>query len=258
MGSSSSRISGRANSSAASRSRTDSPPETSPMVRSRPMCSRPSWSRTARERSSTSQSSPTAVKFSSLASPFSMACRAARAFATPRASSTRRAVSRWTACGRWPTSPAVRTDPRDGLSSPAISLSRVDFPEPLSPTRPVRPGPAVKWKSSNTGVPSGQAKRTPEQTMDAADGAESGMGPPVALVVWGRGNTRRHRRTPCDDATETEGGGNAKALDTSGPEGRLTARGRRTHGEPRGTLPRIRCLMTSGEQRPLRSTTTGP
>lgn len=90
----------------------------------------------------------------------------------PSASSTRRAVSSVTFCGRQPTSPVTRTVPSAGVSSPAISFSRVDFPDPLTPTRPVLPGPKATWRSSKTAVPSGQAKEREVQVTGGLDYAE--------------------------------------------------------------------------------------
>src|SRR3954452_1007445 len=57
--------------------------------------------------------------------------------------------------------------PWAGLSSPAISLSRVDLPEPFTPIRPVRPGPKDTVRPSRTGAPSGQLKLRSEQVIAA-------------------------------------------------------------------------------------------
>lgn len=65
--------------------------------------------------------------------------------------------------------------PPVGVSSPAISFNKVDFPDPLRPMRPVRPGPTTRGKFSRTGLPSGQVKPRPVQTMDAADAAVGDM-----------------------------------------------------------------------------------
>lgn len=60
-------------------------------------------------------------------------------------------------------SPVTRTAPALGVSSPAISRSRVDFPDPLTPMRPVLPGPTASWNRSRTEVPSGQEKESAVQ-----------------------------------------------------------------------------------------------
>src|SRR4051812_3654514 len=65
--------------------------------------------------------------------------------------------------GRYPSSPETLIEPSVGVSSPAISRSRVDFPDPLTPIKPLRPELIVSEKSLKTGVPSGQAKERSEQ-----------------------------------------------------------------------------------------------
>lgn len=65
--------------------------------------------------------------------------------------------------------PPTDTDPVPGRNSPMISLRRVLLPEPLGATRPVRPLPTAKDRSSKTGVSSGQAKERFEQMMAASD-----------------------------------------------------------------------------------------
>lgn len=140
VGSSRRRTSGRSRSSAARRSRTVSPPDNCPTVRSSSTAPSPREPRVARARSSTSQSSPTVSKCSSRTSPDSMARRAARRSAMPRAASTRRPVSRVMFWGRWARFPPTATDPDAGRRSPANRRRRVDFPAPLAPARPVRPG----------------------------------------------------------------------------------------------------------------------
>ena len=62
---------------------------------------------------------------------------------------------------------AGATAPEPGRSSPAISLSRVDLPEPLTPISPVRPGPKDTVRPDSTGAPSGQLKLRSEQTIAA-------------------------------------------------------------------------------------------
>src|ERR1700760_286850 len=57
--------------------------------------------------------------------------------------------------------------PPAGFSSPAISLSKVDLPEPFTPIRPVRPGPKDTVRPSRTGAPSGQLELRSEQVMAA-------------------------------------------------------------------------------------------
>src|SRR6516225_9491112 len=57
--------------------------------------------------------------------------------------------------------------PEPGRSSPAISLSRVDLPEPLTPISPVRPGPKDTVRPESTGAPSGQLKLRSEQVIAA-------------------------------------------------------------------------------------------
>src|SRR5581483_3377276 len=57
--------------------------------------------------------------------------------------------------------------PDSGCSSPAMSLSRVDLPEPFTPIRPVRPGPNEVFRPESTQAPSGQLKLRSEQTIAA-------------------------------------------------------------------------------------------
>ena len=160
-------MSGRRRNSAASAVSTVSPPDSRSTRSSRSSPASPSRSSQARARSSTSQSSPTAAKASSPAWPASMACSAALAAVTPSRSDTVRLVPRVMACGRYPTSPRVRTSPEPGRSSAAISRSRVDLPEPLTPISPVRPGPNEAVRPERTGTPSGQLKLSSEHTMAA-------------------------------------------------------------------------------------------
>jgi hypothetical protein len=58
----------------------------------------------------------------------------------------------------YPRRPVTRTEPEEGTSSPAISRSRADLPDPLTPMSAVRPGPTVKLSPSNRMPPSGQEK----------------------------------------------------------------------------------------------------
>ena len=167
VGSSSSRTSGRVRRRPASPSRVHSPPERPATVRSRSIAPRPSRSRRARARSSTSQSSPTVSKCSMAVSPASMAWRATRVRWMPRSSSTREPRRRGRSWGRWASRPCTRTDPDVGVRSPATRRSRVDLPEPLVPTRPVRPVPKVVSTWSSTMVPSGHARDRSRQAMDA-------------------------------------------------------------------------------------------
>src|SRR6187401_2786964 len=55
--------------------------------------------------------------------------------------------------------------PEVGCSSPATRRRRVDFPAPLVPTRPDRPGPTRRSRLLRAGVPSGQAKVRPDAAM---------------------------------------------------------------------------------------------
>src|SRR3954454_21963412 len=48
-----------------------------------------------------------------------------------------------------------------------MSFNRVDFPDPLTPTRPVLPAPKAMSRPSKTGVPSGQLKDREVQVMEA-------------------------------------------------------------------------------------------
>jgi hypothetical protein len=67
------------------------------------------------------------------------------------------------------------TEPAAGVSSPAISRSSVDLPDPLTPISPVRPGLTTMEKSSKTAVPSGQAKVSPEQVTAGGAGMRGSL-----------------------------------------------------------------------------------
>src|SRR5258708_2549237 len=132
-----------------------------------------------------------------------MACSAALAAVMPSRSETVRRVPRATACGRYPTSPRARTTPEPGRNSPAMSLSRVDLPEPFSPIRPVRPGPNEVVRPESTEAPSGQLKLRSEQTSAAvmrrglpARRNDSGTcGDTTPRGLWLRCSTQRSRAT---------------------------------------------------------------
>src|SRR5579872_2582403 len=66
--------------------------------------------------------------------------------------------------------------PPPGRSSPATRRSRVDLPEPLTPIRPVRPGPKETVRPDRTGAPSGQAKVRSEQMMAVIAGGSQHVG----------------------------------------------------------------------------------
>lgn len=51
-------------------------------------------------------------------------------------------------------------------------LQQGRLPDPLTPTRPVLPGPKATWRSSKTAVPSGQAKEREVQVTGGLDYAE--------------------------------------------------------------------------------------
>ncbi len=127
-------------------------------------------------RSSTSQSSPIVVQCSSAVSPDSIASSARIAAAMPSTSATVRSPVRGRSCGRYPRVPATDTLPELGRSCPAISRSSVLLPASFDATRPVRPPLAVKERSWNTGVSSGQEKDGAEQTTNASDTADLACG----------------------------------------------------------------------------------
>jgi hypothetical protein len=72
-------------------------------------------------------------------------------------------------CGRYARLPPTVTEPADGRSRPASRRSRVDFPAPLEPMRPVRPRPKLRDSPSKSGVPSGHSKRRAEQAREMGD-----------------------------------------------------------------------------------------
>lgn len=193
VGSSSSRSSGSRNSSPASASATDSPPESVSTVRSSRTSGRPSRSSVARARSSMSHRSSTASICD--ASPASTARIAATVSAMPSTSSTRRLDRSATCCGRYATAPSTTAVPRDGVSSPAMRRSSVDLPAPLTPMRPVRPGPSDRSSPSRTAEPSGHEKVRSEQQID-------GMGNPQCSR---RAMTRTHRTPPAAGRGITSG-----------------------------------------------------
>src|SRR3954452_2321203 len=118
-----------------------------------------------------------------------------------------------------------------------MSFNRVDFPDPLTPTRPVLPAPKAMSRPSKTGVPSGQLKDREVQVMEADMWASR-----LLEAIRGK-RVSRHRGT-----TGRQDKGPA-------PSGRLdaeVARGAHTSGVSRGV---------SGPQRSnvlLRSTATEP
>src|ERR1017187_4090999 len=77
----------------------------------------------------------------------------------------------------------VRTAPEAGRSSPAMSLSRVDLPEPLTPISPVRPSPMDRVRPDSTRAPSGQLKLRSEQTMAVMAAGSQHVGR-IFLYVW--------------------------------------------------------------------------
>jgi hypothetical protein len=63
------------------------------------------------------------------------------------------------------------TVPEPGRSRPATKRSSVDFPDPFTPIRPVRPGEKAAFSPESTGVPSGQEKE--RSAMTIAEGMSS-------------------------------------------------------------------------------------
>jgi hypothetical protein len=77
-------------------------------------------------------------------------------------SRTVRPVCRANSWRRCPTSPAVRTVPSLGASSPAIRRSSVDFPLLLAAITPVRPGPMTPLSPVEEGTAIGPGKEDGE------------------------------------------------------------------------------------------------
>lgn len=74
---------------------------------------------------------------------------------------------------------------------PAISFNRVVFPDPLTPTSPVLPGPKAIRRSSKTVEPSGQEKESEVQVMDTDMG-------PRGCLRGSRATRGRHRGAAAD------------------------------------------------------------
>src|SRR5712664_1611589 len=74
--------------------------------------------------------------------------------------------------------------PEPGRNSPAISLSRVDLPEPFTPIKPVRPGPNDTVRPESTEAPSGQLKLRSEQTIAAVMRRGSQHVRRISVYVW--------------------------------------------------------------------------
>ncbi|MDH6620676.1 hypothetical protein M2163_007784 [Streptomyces sp. SAI-135] len=102
-----------------------------------------------------------------------------------------------------------------------MSFNRVDFPDPLTPTRPVRPGPKAMSRPSKTGVPSGQEKASEVQVREADMWVS-------AVARSEKGQTRIE--TPATTGEDQETGGRGQALLVGNGSYAEVARGAHTSG----------------------------
>ncbi|MET4522504.1 hypothetical protein ABIB87_002192 [Bradyrhizobium sp. JR18.2] len=164
MGSSSSRKSGSAKTSAARRIRVICPPD---KRSSSVSVSGSNPTRASADASRASSVQSTSVTSSANASPRSARRSSSSAARAPNRSITAAPAGSWTSWRSIPTVPLTRTRPAWGMCSPVIAASSVVLPTPLRPTRPARSAPNVRLRSERRGRPSGVDSERFDRMIDA-------------------------------------------------------------------------------------------